>query len=146
MKKVLYIVIALGMVSTFAGAVEWMYLSAEDCNRYGKGTCHLGTDRCGCYGDERRAIKTCRMAGGRLPTINELKSVTRSCGVIAKEFGYNKLRHAYYNCMSNKRFGGLGHYRSRSRDKSGGYKSIKFSDASVRSLRRFAKRDFRCVK
>ena len=105
MKKVLYIVITLGMVSTFAGAVEWMDLSDKDCDRYGQGTCHLASIyTCGCYGKIKRAEKICRRAGGRLPTMNELKSVALSCGVRPTEFGYNKLSHAFYDCIRKKGF------------------------------------------
>ena len=118
MKKVLYIVIALGMVSTFVGALEWMDLSHKTCDRYGKGTCHLGTAyNCGCYGKIKRAEKICRRAGGRLPTMNELKSVALSCGVRPKEFGHGNLENTpFFNCILKKGFVGE-KYWSKSREK-----------------------------
>jgi len=103
MKKVLYIVIALGMINTFAGA-GWLNLSDKTCDRYGKGTCHLGTAyTCGCRGSLTRAKKVCRQAGGRLPSYNELKRVAKSCGVSVTKFG-SKTNRAFKDCVRRKGF------------------------------------------
>lgn len=87
MKKVLYIVIALGMISTVSSA-KWIEPS--------------GTS----FGDLETAKKACRAAGGRLPTFNELKRVPRSCGIRVAKFGHNhnEMSRAYYKCISQKGF------------------------------------------
>ena len=109
MKKVLYIVIALGMINTFAGA-GWLNLSDEQCNRYAgdgdrKGVYRVSADR-GCFSHYERAKKICRKAGGRVPTFNELKRVPQSCGVRVTKFGHNgnEMPRAYYNCIRQKGF------------------------------------------
>ena len=92
------------MINTFAGAAEWMNLSDEACDRYGKGTCHLGSGyTCGCRGKLKRAKKICRQAGGRLPSYNELKRVAESCGVKVTRSG-SKTNRAYESCVSRKGF------------------------------------------
>jgi len=87
MKKVLYIVIALGMVSTFAGA-GWIE--------------PVGTS----FANFETAKKVCRAAGGRLPTFNELKKVPQSCGVRVAKFGHNgnEMPRTYYSCTRQKGF------------------------------------------
>ena len=151
MKKVLYIVIALGMINTFAGAAEWMNLSDKACDKYGKGTCHLGSAyTCGCFGDLTRVKKICRQAGGRLPSSNEIKRVSKSCGVIVTRFGSNETdNRAYESCISRKGFQ-LKKYWTTDyvyKDSKGYLIGIDFYHAHTTSLRSFIANAYvRCIK
>ena len=147
MKIVLYIVMALGMINTFAGA-GWMNLSPEACDRYGKGTCHLGKSyTCGCLGSLKRAETICRRVGGRLPTLNELKRVTQSCGLRAKMYGHNRVGRKFDNCISAKGFR-RGKYwsKSRSKDIPGARASLDFRRAEIDSLGLLDKGYIGCVR
>jgi len=109
MKNIIYIGILISVVSTYASA-QWFAPSARVCERYDgltKDFYHKPT-QCMTY-NLRNAAQMCHDMGGRLPTINQLVRVMKSCGGKISHIGesnwmYNRKNKAYHACCQRKGF------------------------------------------
>jgi len=69
-----------------------------------------------CVADWYSAKRICNAAGGRLPNINELKSVVTSCGGEIDDYNNNRNDSSYQSCYEQQGFSPSGYYWSSSSD------------------------------
>lgn len=67
-----------------------------------------------CAADWQSAKRICRAAGGRLPNIDELKSVITNCGGEVDDYDNNKNDSSYQACYKQKGFSASDYYWSSS--------------------------------
>ena len=67
-----------------------------------------------CVADWHSAKRICSAAGGRLPNINELKSVLTGCGGEINDYDYNRNDSSYQACYKQKGFSSSDYYWSSS--------------------------------
>ena len=129
MKKVLYIVMALEIVCTFASG-KWIE--------------PVGTN----FADFETAKKVCRAAGGRLPTFSELKRVAQNCGLRVTKFGTNRVSRAIHSCLRRKGFNQETYWtRTRYKNLKDHLKGVNFYIVGETAISPYASKAFiRCVR
>lgn len=88
---------------------KWIDVSSSTCRNNGG---EINSDGM-CYGNWNDSNKICKVSGGRLPSIDELRAVVKSCGGIvvvsdnkiwSKLIDRNKANKSYQKCYKSKGF------------------------------------------
>jgi hypothetical protein len=79
---------------------KWMSPSRKACTKNGGKLKSGGI----CAANWQNAKRICSVSGGRLPNINELKSVLTSCGGLIGDYKFNKNNLSYQACYKQKGF------------------------------------------
>ena len=112
---------------------KWMNPSRKACTKNGGKLKSGGI----CVADWHSAKRICSAAGGRLPNINELKSVLTGCGGEINDYDYNRNDSSYQACYKQKGFSSSDYYWSSSvlvsYRKGAWYVSFKVGNADDRS-------------
>lgn len=107
MKKILYALMALGMVSTYATA-EWVNPPRKACTKNGGKLAPGGI----CESTWHDARRICNTSGARLPTINELRRVVTGCGGEIDDVNNNQNDPSYQSCYKRRGFSDANGYWS----------------------------------
>ena len=130
-----------------------MNVTEDECNRLAgssdkTGDCRIGAN-CGCMGRYERAKKICRRAGGRVPTLNDLKKVASECGIKLSEFGCKiPLNREQKSCVSHKGFSTYGYYWTRNKHSSPNMRlTVGFGSCIILGGTTYSDRlNLRCIK
>ena len=106
-KLLLLASISLVFGTTYASA-DWINPPRKACTKNGGHLAQGGV----CEANWSSAKRICRVAGGRLPTINELRKVITSCGGEVNDNSNNKNDPSYQSCYANRGFSSSGYYWS----------------------------------
>jgi hypothetical protein len=99
-----------------SSGLKWLDVSSSTCERYG-GKMYEG----GCKADWHEANKICSSMSARLPSVNELNAVTKTCGGTPTRFGSddwysitdkNIANSFYQSCYKRKGFSDYDYYWS----------------------------------
>ena len=128
MKFFIYIVVALGMTSTFSSA---KLINSSSIN----------------FDNFETAKKICRAQGGRLPTFNELNRIAQSCGARITKFGANRVSRAFHACVRGKGFNSKTYWTTSRDEDIHSYRiGVNFYNTGRTALSPYNKALIRCVK
>ncbi len=134
-----------------SSGLKWLDVSSSTCERYG-GKMYKGV----CKADWYEANKICSSMSARLPTVNELNAVTKTCGGTPTRYGSywdsiidkNKANSSYQSCYKRKGFRDNNWYWSST--SFSGYTNnawiVFFSDGYVNDYGKDNNSDLRCVR
>ncbi len=107
MKKVLFVVSTLLLITTYASA-EWVTPSKKACTKNGGKLARGGF----CNAHWYAAKQICSAVDSRLPSLHELKREVTSCGGKIDDYNNNDKNTAYKSCYKKNGFRASGFYWS----------------------------------